>query len=192
MAAGYSWVDRVAKKDPKYVELLLQYGADPNNASYVGHSLPDSFNTVEPGKSPLMNSIGTGIEKTKALVEAGADVNYRTKSGSTASTSALLKWYSPEYAHYLIVEQRARVSDPYFPRPDLPRLPGSVDILHPVDSLRYWVYEIGSSEYEVKMEIVAEFARQGVNYWETKIPRSVLDRIMKRYPETWRDYIQKH
>lgn len=189
VAAGYSWVDRFAKKNPRYVELLLQYGADPNNVSFVGHSVPDSFNIVEPSTSPLMNSIGTGIEKTKALVDAGADINHKTKSGRTAAIYALRERHTPEYAHYLIVEQGATVSEPYYPRPDLP---SSVDILYPVDQLRRWIPEIGSREHQLKMAIVDEFLRQGVNYWETEIPPDVLRQIKSRYPGTWEDYIQKY
>ncbi|MHB0936081.1 MAG: ankyrin repeat domain-containing protein, partial [Armatimonadota bacterium] len=62
VAAGYSWVDHWAKKDSKYVKLLLKYGADPN-INYVGFKPTDgSINVTEPGASPLMNSIGCGIE----------------------------------------------------------------------------------------------------------------------------------
>lgn len=101
IASGYSWIDNDAKKDPKYVKLLLKYGADPN-INYVGFE-----NSVsEPGESPLMYSIGCGIEKTKALVEGGADINYKTKSGSCAADKAILCHQQPEYAYYLIVEKK--------------------------------------------------------------------------------------
>ncbi len=112
LAAGFPWVDSFAKKDPKFVKLLLKYNADPN-INYGG----DSIN--EPGTSPLMNSIGCGIEKIKALVEAGADINYKTESGRTAAIEALRTGQNAtlealEYAHYLIVEKKAKVSDSYF------------------------------------------------------------------------------
>jgi len=83
LAAGFSWIDNYAKKDPKFVKLLLKYNADPN-ITYGGNAI------IEPGTSPLMNSIRCGIEKTKALVEAGAYINYKTKSGTTAAIKALL------------------------------------------------------------------------------------------------------
>lgn len=75
IAAGYSWVDNDAKKDPKYVKLLLSYGADTEKG-YIGKA--DGNSIIELGKSPLMHSILSGIEKTKALVEGGADINYKT------------------------------------------------------------------------------------------------------------------
>lgn len=188
LAAGFSWVDNYAKKDPKFVKLLLKYNADPN-INYGG----DSIN--EPGTSPLMNSIPCGIEKTKALIEAGADINHKTESGRTAATEALGMGQNAtlealEYAHYLIVEKKAKVSDPYYPR----KIYGedTVRELFPVDILRDWVYPLDSEEYQIKMEIVEEFARQGVNYWDTEINKFTLERIKKRYPDTWEEYIKKY
>jgi hypothetical protein len=61
-----------------------------------------------------------------------------------------------------------------------------------VDILRNWVYDLDSDKYKIKMEIGAEFVRQGVNYWETKIPESTLEHIKKRYPDTWEEYIKKY
>lgn len=190
VAAEYSWIDNDAKKDPKYVKLLLRYGADPNK-NYTGSDGPGTKTVTEPGTSPLMNSIPCGIEKTKALVEAGADINYKTKSGNTAAREALLSDEYPEYAYYLIVQKKAKVSDPYYRRASY----GNEDPnekFFPVNILRNWVYKLDSKEYKMKMEIVEEFARQGVNYWDTKIPKDRLAQIKKLYPETWEEYIKKY
>lgn len=61
-----------------------------------------------------------------------------------------------------------------------------------VDSLRSWIYPINSPEYKMKMEIVKEFERQGVNYWDTKIPEPTLETIKKIYPDTWKEYIKQY
>jgi predicted P-loop ATPase len=66
------------------------------------------------------------------------------------------------------------------------------DKFYPVNILRNWVYDLGSKEHQIKMEIVEEFARQGVNYWETKINKHTLEHIKKRYPDTWEEYIKKY
>ncbi|MCR8964112.1 ankyrin repeat domain-containing protein [Brevibacillus halotolerans] len=184
-ASGYSFIDNDAKKDPKYVKLLLKYGGDPN-INYIG----SDSTVIEPGTSPLMKSIGNSIEKTKALVEAGADINYKTKRGKTAAIESLIA-NAPEYARYLIVEKKAKVSDPYFRRENL----GDEDPnekLFPVRILRSWVFDLGSAEHKMKMEIVEEFARQGVNYWDTQIDQYTLDYIQKRYPDTWKEYTKKY
>jgi hypothetical protein len=189
LATRFSWVDNDAKKDPKYVKLLLQYGADPNWI-YIGHE-----HGMEPGTSILMESIGCGIEKTKALVEAGADINHKTKRGNTAAVQALLAGGPAvernAYAHYLIVEKKANVSEPYYRRKSY----GNEDPnkkFFPVDILRDWIVAIGSQEYKMKMEIVEEFARQGVNYWDTKIPSERLKQIKKLHPNTWEEYIKQY
>lgn len=183
IASGYSWVDNDAKKDPKYVKLLLKYGADPN-INYVGFE-----NSVsEPGESPLMYSIGCGIEKTKALVEGGADINYKTKSGICAADMAILWHEQPEYAYYLIVEKKADITKPICFMDD----DTGNEKFYIVDSLRSWIYPINSPEYKIKMEIVKEFERQGVNYWDTKIPEPTLEIIKKTYPDTWKEYIKQY
>lgn len=190
LAAGYSWVDNDAKKDPKYVELLLDYGANPN-INYIGSDILGEKTVIEPGTSPLMNSIGTGIEKTKSLVEAMADINYKMKRGKTVAIEALMDHRYPEYAHYLIVEKKAKVTEPYYRRESY----GNEDPnekFFPVDLLRYWIFDLDSQEYKIKMEIVEEFARQGVNYWEAPINKSILEQIQKLYPDTWEEYIKKY
>ena len=184
IAAGYSWVDIYAKKDPKYVKLLLSYGADPNKC-YVG----SEKSIIESGTSPLMHSIGCGIEKTKALVEAGADINYKTKSGRTAAIDALMRQGLIDYAYYLIVEKKADVTEPVYIQIEPIDLN---DLRYPVNLLRNWVFDLDSKEYEMKMEIVKEFARQGVDYWKTTIPKSKLEQIKKLYSSNWEEYIKKY
>lgn len=192
IAAGYSWVDNDSKKDPKYVKLLLHYGADPN-INYIG----SEKTIIEPGLSPLMHSIRSGIEKTKALVEAGADINYKTKTGTTAAIKALgvggpnATLEGMQYAYYLIVEKKAKVIDPFYRRETYGNEDPS-EKFFPVNILRDWVYALDSEKYKIKVEIVEEFARQGVNYWDTEINKNTLEQIKKRYPDTWEEYIKKY
>ncbi len=191
LAAGFSWIDNDAKKDPKYVKLLLSYGADPNITSSDSEKY-----IIEPDASPLMNSIGKGIEKTKALVEAGADINYKTERGYTAAIQALgmganATLQGIEFSHYLISEKKAIVSEPYFRRQSY----GNEDPnepLFPVSRLRRWVYGLDSEAYKMKMDIVEEFARQGVDYWESEIPDDVIQQIKKLYPNDRQEYIKKY
>jgi ankyrin repeat protein len=185
-AAGFSWVDNEVKKDPKYVKLLLSYHADPNK-NYIGRNDDD----INSGNSPLMNSIPSGIEKTKALVEAGADINYKTKSGETAAICALrsgklnVTEERRTYAYYLIAEKKAKVNESYY-------ITDPNEKFYPVDMLRDWTTELGSEEYKMKMAIVKEFANQGVNYWDTKTSNSTLEHIKKCHPNDWEDYIKKY
>ena len=189
-AASFSFVDRSANRDPRFVTLLLEYGADPN-IGFAGNPHSNN-NTIEIGETPLMRSIGAGIEKTKALVEAGADINFRTESGMNAAIWALLNGGPNrtldmlEYSHYLIVEKKADVTGSYHP------FFGGVisdDVRYPVYILRNWIYPIGSPEHKLKMEIVEEFARQGVDYWATEINAHQFNSIQRLYPDTWEEFI---
>ena len=62
---------------------------------------------------------------------------------------------------------------------------------YPVNLLRnWWIYPLDSEEYKIKMEIVKEFERQGVDYSATPIPDWVLEKIKRQYPDTWEEYIK--
>jgi len=192
LASGFSWVDPAwfSNEDPKYVKLLLQYGADPN-IPYKGHNKPDVGDLIESGTSPLMHSIPASLEKTKALVEGGADIDYKTPSGTTAAIVAL-NFAVPQYAYYLIVECKAKVNEPYYSWLASYFPNASKSALYPVNLLRHWIFTLGSKKHMLKMQIVEEFKRQGVDYWSTEIPESRLDQIKKLYPDTWEEYIQKY
>lgn len=203
IAAGFSWIDNEAKKDAKYVNLLLKYGADPNRSPLTESDESDGISkfTVESSATPLMKSIGCGFEKTKALVEAGADINYTTKNGNTVAINALFEGGPGamieymEYARYLVAQKGAKVTEPYYPHRIFGNPNPNKDLnekFFPVDILRTWVYDLNSEKYKIKMEIVEEFNRQGVNYWKTEIPRPILQQIKKRYPDTWEEYIKKY
>jgi len=188
--AGYSFIDNDAKKDPRFVELLLEYGADPN-IGFIGN---DRGSKREIGFTPLMRSIGCGIEKTRALVNGGANVNFRTESGDNAVSQALLQGIGGgtlalfAYVHYLVVEQQADITKPVTISP----IHGDPFDAYDVTQLRFWTFPLNSEGHRLKMEVVEEFARQGVDYWATDIPVHTLDRIKKLYPDTWEEYINRY
>lgn len=195
VAAGYSWVDSQYKQDPKYVNILLKYNADPN-ICYKGG---DPRNTAtEPGTSPLMCSIPCGIQKTIALVEGGSEIDLKTESGKTAAIDALISGQigsrqPNEYVYYLIVKKKAKIADPYYRSKALTtEYDDPDDAFFAVDLLRNWMPELDSEAYKQKMEVVSEFAWQGVDYWATKIPDRTLEIIQKLYPDTWEEYIRKY
>lgn len=189
-AAQYPWTNVLGSKNPKYVKLLLEYGADPN-WTYTG-----SEYGIVPGTSILMESIGYGFEKTKALVEGGADINYKTKFGRTAAIEALISGsgYSlsdVRYAHYLIFERKASITEPYY-RDKSYQVGDSNLKFYPVGLLKRWVLKLGSKEHKMKMEIVSEFERQGVDYRNTEVDDSTLEQIKQTFPNSWEEYLKKY
>lgn len=192
-AISFSWDDTEANEDPKFVKLLLDYKADPN-INYCSSKIEGQTDPIECGTSPLMHSVSRGLEKAKLLVNAGASINYKTETGKTASTEALLM-KDVNTAYFLIVEKKAKIADPYY----------FYDIIndtiidkekphYPVDLLLDWNFEIGSEDYNKKMMIVKEFQKQGVNYSERKksISKRMLYNIKETHPSDWEQYIKEY
>ena len=99
-----------------------------------------------------------------------------------------------EVAYYLIVEKKAKVTDPYF------SYSLSSDSIqwskpyYPVDLLLDWYCEIGTEQYQKKMAIVEEFKRQGVNYSERKknISNLMMRKIKINHPNDWQIFIEQY
>lgn len=192
-AVSFSWYDTQANEDPKFVKLLLDYKADPN-INYCPPKIDGQTDPIECGTSPLMHSISKGFEKVKLLVDAGAKVDYKTKSGNTASYQALLL-EDVNSAHFLIVEKKAKTIDPVYSYSLNDA--DTIDVSkphYPVDLLLDWTFEINSSEYQKKKEIIAAFKNQGVDYESRKanISNLILRRIKKIYPTGWEEYIKRY
>lgn len=177
-------------EDLNIMKLLLDYDADPNI-----RILGEETIMFESGTSPLYEAVEISFAKTKTLVEGGADINIKTESGSTPSVKALRidsvyhkSAESAKIAHYLIVENKAIVNEPYFSR-NIYSHDGGVRSNYAVEDLRYWFSELDSEEYILKMEIIDEFLIQGVDYWEIPIPNRRLEWIKAIYPDEWKELI---
>jgi len=186
-ATEYSWLDNDADPDAKFVNLLLGHQADPNIV-YAGTK---ESNLIDDGTSPLIHAASRSFAKGKAPVDGGADVNYMTDRGWTAANQALLAG-DVQTAHYLIVDRKANVSQPYYYYHTGSDSINYQDTRYPVELLREWIFDLDSEDYKLKMEIVDEFSRQGSNYWKTTPSVRTVDRIKKLYPDTWEDYLSRY
>jgi predicted regulator of amino acid metabolism with ACT domain len=190
-AISHSWKDVNVSEDSKFVKILLENGADPN-IPYCGTKIEGQIDPIECGTSPLIHAAIRGIEKTKLLIAAGSDINYKTKSGKTAAINALLM-QSVETAHYLIVKKKAKITDPYYYYEFGHNTIVNYNEPHfPIELLEDWLFDLGSVKHRMKMEIIEEFKRQGEDYWSiTKHPKTI-ERIKKLYPNNWQDYLEKY
>jgi ankyrin repeat protein len=190
-AVSHSWKDVTANEDPKFVKILLENGADPN-IPYCGKQIEKQIDPIECGTSPLMHAASRGLNKTKLLLEAGADINYKSPSGKTAAIKSLLM-QSVETTHYLIVVNKARVTEPYYFYEF-----GNETVVNynkpylPIELLETWLFDLGSKEHKIKMEIIEEFEKQGQNYRSMKKDPSTIERIKKLYPDRWKEYLEKY
>ena len=196
VAAGFYWGDTAYYLSPAIVNLLLKFNADPD-IPYISHSQTSSI-VLEMGMTPLMvavkRTIGA-IEKVKALVEGGADINAKTAiSGETAASRSLLfltntsAYEFAQVAHYLIVEHKADITGTIL----LTGYGAPPRELLPVERLRYWYPPLGTPEHQLKLEIIEEFERQSVDYWGTVIPESAKDVAKRRFPDTWEEYLEQY
>ena len=195
IASGYSFIDTEAKNDSKYIKLLLDFGADANIASYYKDStVKKKYVSALDGSTPLMNACETltsNIEEVKILVEEGhADINTKDEIGRNAAVIALEN-KDVKSAYYLIVEKHSDITQGFYFLPSVILEGETNTIRYPVNLLRnWWIYPLDSEEYKIKMEIVKEFERQGVDYSATPIPDWVLEKIKRQYPDTWEEYIK--
>ncbi|HLO85029.1 MAG TPA: ankyrin repeat domain-containing protein [Nostocaceae cyanobacterium] len=194
-AISYRWSDVSAKRDTRYVKLLLSYRANPN-LKYIYQNEDGVTNPIEYGISPLMYAIdySSGYDIVKLLVESGADINFKTALGTTAAIESLSTG-DVNSAYYLIVEKKAKVTEPYFYYSLLNDNVIERNKPHyPVDLLLNMTYEIGSDKYHKKMSIVQEFEHQGVSYnnRKEKISNLILRKIKKMHPNDWQEYLDKY
>lgn len=149
-----------------FLRLCLRYGGQPNivTASEMSYRIG----------TPLIAAAGTRLESVILLVEAGADINYVFYDRRNAILSALIS-EKPDILEYLLIEKKAEFYEPSKHGNHGPF----------VEWLREWVFPLDSKEYETKVKIVDYLKVRGFNYWETTIPKTV----MEHYPETyWRQY----
>ena len=190
-AVFYSWSHIPAKRNSKFAKILLNHGADPN-IPYCSRKIEGGTDPIECGTSPLMLFALSGLEETKLLVDAGATIDYKTELGRTAAIDALMM-RKVDVAHYLIVEKKARVNEPYYFYYFHDRSKINYEDPHlPINLLEDWLFKLDSKEHKLKMEIVEEFKRQGQDYWSIEKHPKTIERIKKLYPDKWENYLKKY
>lgn len=187
-------------KEVNFVKLLIEYGAEID-VLYDDIIFDPTHNGLVWGM-PLINlAANSSFAKLKYLVEHGANIEYAKEDSVTAAIFCL-KNCPIEMAHYMIVEKKADITHPYFLYPtvsptDYSSSSAVVDYSIPyyaVELLLNMVYRLDSEEYKLKMEIVEEFKRQGVDYqnWKNRIPKETIDKIKHLYGDDWEEYVEKY
>jgi len=125
------------------LKLMLEYGGDPNDKQ--GGKRPEGSYSR---KTPLIFASRCCFEKVKLLVEAGADIDYRSEFGQNALYSALNGAHEKAHiVHYLIVEKNADFCKPVYITSDGREF--SV-----MDELNEWKYSENSKEYKLQKETI--------------------------------------
>ncbi|HTD39864.1 MAG TPA: ankyrin repeat domain-containing protein [Mucilaginibacter sp.] len=166
-AAGLGMGLGKAGSEPRFLQLLLKFGADPN----AEENGPEKQGGL---KTPLMLACRTSdLSYVKILVDAGADINHVNKYGESALGTGVVVTDNPDIVLYLL-EKGADFSKPF-----------STYGLTIAEGLRYWRFDLNSDRYRKKMQIVAFLKKNKIDYWKTKIPDEYLNQYPKAYLEKY-------
>lgn len=186
----------VAKNRKLAVKILLENGADPN----VHYKEDDSALHVAVGHSD--------IEIVKLLLKHGAKVKDEKKIwGRDLLVHAIDKKCDREIVE-LLVDSGAEIKKgmayaikyewfnyiEYF-------LEKGYDVNTPLmehqkwytirDQMRLWDFPLNSDMYKNKMEIVKLLKERGMDYYKAPVPIHT-DNLIRRYPDTWEEYLEKY
>jgi hypothetical protein len=141
--------------DNRYIELLLQYGADPN---YV---IENDF-TNEKGysiraTSPLVEASSLNLEAAKFLIKHGADPNKRIGKSQSIGLTSALSMRKFEIINYYIDTLGIDVHQPIQIRKN--------DTLFVQDFVKKFMnFKEGSEGYEQRQKLVQKLERMGVDF----------------------------
>ena len=162
----------------KYVEKLLEYGANPNDIEAGDRRKGNSTRYT-----PLRGASENGdIESVKLLLDAGADINYHDEFGSSALGKSVMRGYYD--VTLLLLENGADYTRPLAKGVDQP--------LNIVDLMRGDLTELNSTKYFYKKKVIDFLKKHNVDYRKSPIPSYTLQRIKQLYPNSWQEYIEKY
>lgn len=163
--------------DPKFLKLLLDYGADPNDVE-----LGERRKGNTQRNTPLLEASAQSLEKVKILIDAGANINYMNEFGTTALSRSFMQ---DKYDIVLyLLEQRADYTVAIINRD------GKDYYLQ--DMLREVMLPLDSDTYEQKMKIVDFLKTKGLYYREVPIPDYIIERAKQSYPNDWEEYLKQY
>lgn len=164
----------------KYVEKLLEYGANPNDIEIGDRRKGNSTRYT-----PLRGAARRGdIESVKILLRAGADVNHYDEFGACALGEALIQ------EHYKVVLVLLEYGA------DFTHSIGKYandSLMYPIEVMRRDLFTLGSEKHREKMAVV-NFIKEyyNIDYFAQPIEDYILERIKKQYPNSWQEYIEKY
>lgn len=156
-----AFIHAAGKYNSDFLKLLLQYGGNVNAVAQV--------NEPQHLRTPLIAASRKSLENVKLLIQAGADPHYVYTSYNGKHLQSPLEYAfngnNIDVINYLVMEAKIDVKRAYGAR-----LNGdSIYIQHFMRDLRF---PLDSEKYKKKMLLVEYLKTQGIDYWETPIPKN--------------------
>lgn len=183
---------RLKDYDIKFVQLLLDYGANINDVETGERRQGNSTRFT-----PLIQASRSGnLPLVKLLVSKGADINYKNEFSQSALSACIMQ-RKYDVALYLL-QNGADYKQPIFFRPDY-SVPSELQDpndkgkpIYIVDVLREDFSEFDSDEYKYKMQIVNFLKSRDIDYRATPIPEYIKQKAQVEYPKSWQEYLEKY
>lgn len=179
--------------DVNYVKLLLEYGAEIDT-----EEVNPAEDHIHGPYTPLMCAVQSEREDyIDILLKYGANIDYSNECGSRALSEAM--WLSHKTKGYSMVlyllKHGADYTTPYHRYEyDLESINNKDENLKLtlVEDLREQCEDLESEWYRQKMQVVDFLKQRGVDYKKVPIPEYVIKYAKYKYPETWREYLEKY
>lgn len=156
----------------KFLQLMLEHGGDVNA---IASPRPGVTEGALQLKTPLIAAAGSRLESVKLLTDMGADIDYRHEEyGSALQHACLLERI--EVVHFLVIERGVKFRDAMSAT-----LAG--DSLYITHYLREMTFDLGSTEHNLKREVVDYLEQRGMSYRDAPIP----ERYSKKFPKEYLD-----
>ena len=178
--------DASGNNDPKYLKLLLIHKGNPN--ALEDASVKEGDLVRETALNKAINPLDeNGLQKVKLLVEAGADINY-SNEGKPAYTklpiSDAITADKMDIVLYLLKHGADYKKGMYKTVDD--------QEVYILEALRNSMFDLQSSDYQRKLEVITFLKGKGLDYYKEPIPDYVLKDIKKKYPKNWEEYARKY
>jgi hypothetical protein len=161
----------------KLLELLLKYGADPNDVE-IGPRREGNTRR----NTPLLQASEESLKRVQLLVDAGASIIYKNEFGVTPLSSAFMQ--NMYDIVLFLLQHGADYNTPIVERDGKK--------LYLADMLRELMVPIGSNGYKAKMEIIAFLEGKGIDYKKVPVPDFVVDEAKRMCPMKWEQYLAKY
>ena len=168
----------------KFLKLMLSYGGNPNDEE-VGPR-PKGNNLRN---SPLLEACSytlyniSPLEKVKLLVEAGADINHKNEFETSTPLNLAVTMKHYDVVLYLLAKGAVYTNST-----------GEFNgrQFYITDDLRFGEFPLDSKKYQDKMKVVAFLKQKGMDYTKVPIPKIVIERAQRDYPNNWQEYLEKY